>query len=80
MSGDDHALLCGLMEQAGGAVRHLAPENILLMAQAGSHLYDLATSTSDVDFVVIYREPTQVTPVPELNFARILGTNTQNRK
>ena len=39
----------------------MAPEQILMIAQAGSYLYGLNTPDSDTDYVVIYAEPTQVT-------------------
>ena len=30
------------------------------MAEAGSHMYGLSTPTSDVDYIVVYKEPTEV--------------------
>ena len=48
------------MQKVGGVVAKMDPENILMIAQAGSFLYGLATPQSDVDYLVIYKEPTQV--------------------
>ena len=39
----------------------MVPDQILMIAQAGSYLYGLNTPDSDTDYVVIYAEPTQVT-------------------
>ena len=52
--------LLGLMESIGGPVMKMAPESILLIARAGSYLYHLDTPTSDIDYVIIYAEPTEV--------------------
>lgn len=57
---DEHSSLSKQMQEIGGQVAKLHPEQIILIAQAGSHMYGLATPTSDVDFLVIYSEPCQV--------------------
>lgn len=57
---DEHSSLTTQMQEIGGQVAKLQPEQIILIAQAGSHMYGLATPTSDVDFLVIYAEPSQV--------------------
>ncbi|XP_061191181.1 uncharacterized protein LOC133199394 [Saccostrea echinata] len=54
---DEHSSLTTQMQEIGGQVAKLQPEQIILIAQAGSHMYGLATPTSDVDFLVIYSEP-----------------------
>ncbi|ELT94613.1 hypothetical protein CAPTEDRAFT_207458 [Capitella teleta] len=47
-----------LLGQAGSeAVRGMPASDILLIAQAGSHLYGLKTPDSDIDYVIIYRTP-----------------------
>jgi len=48
------------MEQIGGPVAKLQPEQILLITQAGSYMYGLSTPTSDVDYLVVYAEQTKV--------------------
>lgn len=52
-------MLC-LMEKIGGPVTKLRPEQILMITQAGSYMYGLSTPTSDVDYVIIYTENTEV--------------------
>jgi hypothetical protein len=49
------------MKDVGGRVSEMSPEQIILIARAGSHLYNLAKADSDTDYVVIYVEPLQVT-------------------
>lgn len=39
----------------------MTPENILVVAEAGSHMYGLATPTSDTDYIIVFRQPTEVT-------------------
>ncbi|XP_048760797.2 uncharacterized protein LOC125669961 [Ostrea edulis] len=56
---DEHSSLTTQMQEIGGQVTKLQPQQIILIAQAGSHMYGLSTPTSDVDFVVIYSEPCQ---------------------
>ena len=36
------------------------PDNILAVAESGSHMYGLATPTSDTDYIIVFREPTEV--------------------
>ena len=38
----------------------LDPANLLVVAAAGSQMYNLATPTSDTDYIIVYREPTEV--------------------
>lgn len=38
----------------------ILPRDVLVVARAGSHMYNLATPTSDVDYIIVYREPTEV--------------------
>ena len=59
--------LQSLLERIGDNVSTMAPEQIIMIAQAGSYLYGLATPESDVDFVVIYATPVQVFSVSILN-------------
>ena len=42
----------------------MTPEDVLVVARAGSHMYGLATPTSDTDYIIVFREPTEVTTVP----------------
>ncbi|XP_052084005.1 uncharacterized protein LOC127721312 isoform X1 [Mytilus californianus] len=56
---DDHSKLCSLMAEIGGPVNKMEPEQIILIARAGSHMYGLSTPESDVDYVVIYAEKTE---------------------
>ena len=48
------------MAEIGGPVNKLEPEQIILIARAGSHMYGLSTPESDVDYVVIYAEKSEV--------------------
>jgi len=57
---DEHTSLLTLMVEIGGPVAKLSTEQILLISRAGSYMYNLSTPTSDVDYVIIYREKTQV--------------------
>ena len=36
------------------------PHQVVVAAEAGSHMYGLSTPTSDVDYIVVYKEPTEV--------------------
>ena len=53
----DHQRLSRLMESIG--VKGIEPTQILVVAEAGSHLYNLSLPTSDTDYIVIYRHPTE---------------------
>lgn len=44
-------------------ITSVTPENVLVVAESGSHMYGLATPTSDTDYIIIYREPTEVSIV-----------------
>jgi len=56
----ERSKLVALMHEIGGSVSNLSPEQIVLIARAGSHLYDLAKADSDADYVIIYADPLQV--------------------
>ena len=34
--------------------------DVIVIAKAGSHMYNLAMPTSDTDYIIVYRQPTQV--------------------
>lgn len=53
----DHDRLAKMMESIG--VSGIDPAHILVAAKAGSHLYNLTLPTSDTDYIVIYRHPTE---------------------
>lgn len=53
----DHELLARLMESIG--VHGIDPAQVLAVAEAGSHLYNLTLPTSDTDYIIVYRHPTQ---------------------
>ena len=36
------------------------PHQVIAVAEAGSHMYRLCTPTSDVDYIIVYKEPTEV--------------------
>lgn len=57
---DSNSRLFQLMEEIGGPVCRLAPDQLLLVARAGSFMYGLSTPESDVDYVVIFREKTEM--------------------
>lgn len=56
---DDHSKLVSKMEEIGGPVGALKPEQIILIARAGSYMYGLNVASSDVDYIVIYAEYTE---------------------
>lgn len=60
LCGDDRESLLDLMKKVGGPVEKMDPENIVMIVRAGSYLYNLSTPESDVDYLVVYIEPTQV--------------------
>ena len=57
---DNYSSLVELMETIGGPVTKLEPEQIVMITQAGSFMYGLSTPTSDVDYIVIYADKTEV--------------------
>ncbi|KAK3091443.1 hypothetical protein FSP39_019882 [Pinctada imbricata] len=57
--GDEFSNLTKLMSDIGGPVSTFQPEQILLVARAGSYLYGLSTPTSDIDYLIVYKEPTK---------------------
>ena len=54
--------LNSLLVKIGGVVSEMSPENIVMIARAGSYMYNLATPQSDIDYIIIYKEPTEVIP------------------
>ena len=46
------------------------PANVLVLAEAGSHMYGLSTPTSDTDYIIVYRQPTKVLLVIKLSYGR----------
>lgn len=56
---DDLSEMMSVLEEVGGPVAKLKPEQILLIARAGSYMYNLSTPTSDTDYVIIYAENTE---------------------
>ena len=52
--------LSRLMEDIGGPVADMSQDQILVVARAGSQLYGLTTQDSDVDYLVIYADHTEV--------------------
>lgn len=36
------------------------PHQVIAVAEAGSHMYGLSTPTSDVDYIIVYKEPMEV--------------------
>ena len=66
----DHQRLAQLMESIG--VGGIDPTHILVVAEAGSHLYNLSLPTSDTDYIVIYRHPTDtlISSVNQLKVTR----------
>ena len=53
----DHQRLAQLVDSIG--MSGIDPAHILVAAEAGSHLYNLTLPTSDTDYIIIYRHPTQ---------------------
>ena len=49
-----------LLEKVGGVIGGMSPENIVMMARAGSFIYNLSTPQSDIDYIIIYKDPTEV--------------------
>lgn len=37
----------------------LHSRDLVMVAKGGSHMYNLATPTSDIDYIVIYKQPTE---------------------
>ena len=53
----DKQRLAVLLKDIGMA--SISPSDVLAVCEAGSRLYNLALPTSDTDYIVIYRHPTQ---------------------
>ncbi|KAK7095830.1 uncharacterized protein [Littorina saxatilis] len=56
---DGHSRLLQLMLEIGGPLTKLTPDQVLLVARAGSYMYGLSTPDSDTDYVVVYRDTSQ---------------------
>ncbi|XP_013086342.2 uncharacterized protein LOC106070901 isoform X1 [Biomphalaria glabrata] len=56
---DDHSQLLKIMQEIGGPMAKIQPEQILLVTIAGSALYNLKVPDSDVDYLVVYALPTE---------------------
>merc|ERR1719239_1430310 len=56
---DSQSHLKILLEKIGGPVLTFNPSDVLLVAVAGSAMYNLNTPESDVDYLVVYRKPTE---------------------
>ncbi|GFR82858.1 hypothetical protein ElyMa_002374400 [Elysia marginata] len=54
---DEVSKLQELMQKVGGPVSSMKAEQIILVAVAGSAMYNLNTPTSDIDYVVVYSTP-----------------------
>lgn len=57
---DNVSKLQDLMRTVGGPVSTMRPEQIILVAVAGSAMYNLNTPTSDIDYVVVYSTPVDI--------------------
>ena len=57
---EEAAKLSSLLEKIGGSVCEIPPENIVMVARAGSYIYNLSTPESDIDYIIIYKEATKV--------------------
>ena len=51
-------MLTGFLLSMG--ITSVNPEDVLVVAKSGSHMYGLATPTSDTDYIIVFREPTEV--------------------
>ncbi len=60
MDSEASRVLLSLLQKVGGVVSEMSPENIVMIARAGSYIYNLAMPQSDIDYIVIYKEPTEV--------------------
>jgi len=49
-----------LLAKIGGPVCNLDPSQVVMVTQAGSYMYGLNTASSDVDYLVVYAENTEV--------------------
>ncbi|KAL5019834.1 hypothetical protein ScPMuIL_002726 [Solemya velum] len=48
-----------MMQKIGGTVGSLSPDQILLIARAGSFMYGLSMPKSDIDYVIVYADKTE---------------------
>ncbi|XP_005108346.1 uncharacterized protein LOC101861911 [Aplysia californica] len=56
---DEVSHLASLLTKVGGPVAAMSPADVLMVAVAGSAMYNLNTPSSDIDYLVVYRVPTQ---------------------
>ncbi|KAH9500065.1 hypothetical protein Btru_076509 [Bulinus truncatus] len=56
---DAHSQLLKIMQEIGGPVASMKPEQIVLVTIAGSALYNLKVPGSDVDYLVVYVSPVE---------------------
>ena len=59
-SEEKSAWLAGILKDLGPSMSHLRIEDVIAVARVGSFLYGLHTPTSDIDYVIIFRNNTQV--------------------
>ena len=64
----DQERLVKLLDSIG--IRGIEPTNILVAAEAGSHLYNLTLPTSDTDYIIIYRHPTHAL-ISSVNYIKV---------
>ena len=64
----DQERLAKLLNSIG--VGGIEPTNILVAAEAGSHLYNLTLPTSDTDYIIIYRHPTHAL-ISSVNYLKV---------
>ena len=50
--------LRGFLDSQGLTTLH--SRDVIVIAKGGSMMYNLALPTSDIDYIVVYREPTEV--------------------
>ena len=72
---DDYSRLVVFLSDIGGPVARKEPEQIVLVARAGSWMYGLSTPVSDFDYIIVYTER------PEVLFSscRKLPESVENR-
>ena len=61
--GDSHHTIKKLLSKVGGPVSSIEPKDVILATVAGSAMYNLATKGSDVDYLIVYKTPTEVVKI-----------------
>lgn len=56
---DEFSELVQLMSNIGGPMTKLSPDQVLLVARAGSFMYGVSLPDSDVDYIVVYSDRTE---------------------